>query len=534
MNENKILSPKVIPYLILGLAILWVSYVRLQFLEIPFERDEGEYCYHAQLLLEGKIPYLDFYEQKPPGLFYSYAFLQAIFGNSLSAVHVAFLLVNILSLVFIFGFCKRLFDPWAAAMASWSFALVSLSKMAAGFSAQAEHLIVLSFVAALFYLQKALDQHRKLYWIIGGFLLSWGVLIKQNGIFFLFIGLAFILNYYYLKTPSSWASFLKKMGYLSFGILAPLLFCSFILWYQNAFEEMFFWVYQYPKSYIGQYDLATGLRRFTKNMTKVSYSYQGFWLLGLSALFISVFVKKANFPKVWFWVLASLSFVAIVPGFRFYGHYFLLLSPCLAILCGLAFYLSKIYISNKLYPWLPLALISLMFISNIFLNKNYYFHQDHTKLLREVYHTNPFQEAKIISDYLKENSKVDEQIAVWGSEPQINFYTNRKAPSRHCFFLFLISPISKTATWQKELIQETEQAKPRYIVKVQHPYSGNITAKTLKIFYPWSIGYLKQHYQLIGLSEIYNDKASSFLWEEAVLKHQINSPYQLLVYQRKD
>ena len=531
---SKLLSQHTtLAYGLLALALLLSGYIRYQFLNIPFERDEGEYCYIAQLLLEGKTPYLDFYEQKPPGLFYSYALLQAIFGNSLTGVHLAFILVNTLSILLIFGFCKQLFDTWAAAIASWSFALLSLSKMAAGFSAQAEHLIVLSFLAALFFLQKAFHQKRNFYWILSACFLSWCVLIKQSGLFFALAGFGFGLSYYFHLRPMPFKTFLKKQPLLLLGLLIPVVICLSVLYLQGAFTEMLFWVVEYPRMYIGQYDWASGLRRFLKNFYRISASYQSFWYLGGIALFALLFTKNIKLPKSWFYLLSILSFLAIIPGFRFYGHYFLLLFPGLAILIGLAFFLSQFYLSKKLYPVVPLSLVGIIFVLNIYHNQTYYFNHDSQQLLRTVYQTNPFWETKLISDYLKDHSQPEDQIAVWGSEPQINFYTDRKAASRHCFLLFLMGGNQRTAIWQKELIKETTEAKPRYIVKVNHPYSGNVNAKTLEIFYPWSIDYLAQHYQLIGLSEIYKDQASTLVWGKAALAQDLNSPYQLLIYQRK-
>src|SRR5687768_6550087 len=52
------------------LLVFIVVVIRSKFLSIPYERDEGAYSYYGKLLLEGKIPYKDFYEQKLPGIFY--------------------------------------------------------------------------------------------------------------------------------------------------------------------------------------------------------------------------------------------------------------------------------------------------------------------------------------------------------------------------------------------------------------------------------------------------------------------------------
>src|SRR6516162_2033503 len=52
---------------VLFLALRWNNYAA------PLDRDEGEYAYAAQLLVQGIPPYDHAFIQKPPAVFYSYA-----------------------------------------------------------------------------------------------------------------------------------------------------------------------------------------------------------------------------------------------------------------------------------------------------------------------------------------------------------------------------------------------------------------------------------------------------------------------------
>ncbi|MFK8104988.1 MAG: hypothetical protein AB8G15_20895, partial [Saprospiraceae bacterium] len=407
------------------------------------------------------------------------------------------------------------------------------NKMAAGFSAQAEHLLILFFLAALCILQQALQRKQSWLWILGAALLAWTVLIKQNGIFFVGLGMTYVWSQLYLRGDFSLKSFLQKMGLMFCGALIPVLLIGLQLYRQEALSEMFFWIIEYPRNYIGQYHWETGWRRFLKNFHRISAGYEVFWYLAASALLVVLFTKKTKLPTVWLYLLPFFSLLAIVPGFRFYGHYFLLLFPSLAILVGLACYLSRYYVPQRLYPALPLTVIAILVTYSLYQQRSYYFELSTTELLRSVYQTNPFQETKLISDYLEQHSEVGDQVAVWGSEPQINFYTNRKAASRHNFLLFLMGNTAQTAIWQRELIEETNAASPRYIVDVRHPYSGAINEKTLPIFHPWRVNYLEAHYKRIGLVEIFKDQESRIYWGESAREQAITSPYQLIVYERK-
>ena len=93
LNEN------IISYILLTLLILVVVIIRYKFISIPFERDEGAYSYYGKLLLQGKTPYKDFYEQKFPGIFYFYALMVGVFVDSIEGMHKVFILFKQLSLL---------------------------------------------------------------------------------------------------------------------------------------------------------------------------------------------------------------------------------------------------------------------------------------------------------------------------------------------------------------------------------------------------------------------------------------------------
>src|SRR5215831_16081957 len=88
---------KIAPYrgwILVGLTILLVVIVRVRLREMPLERDEGEYAYAGQLLLQGVPPYKEAYNMKLPGTYLAYALIMALFGQSTSAIHVGLALVN--------------------------------------------------------------------------------------------------------------------------------------------------------------------------------------------------------------------------------------------------------------------------------------------------------------------------------------------------------------------------------------------------------------------------------------------------------
>ena len=68
-----VISPSVrwrfLPWLLVALVILFAAYVRFRLRGFPLERDEGEYAYVGQMILQGIPPYQLAYNMKLPGTY---------------------------------------------------------------------------------------------------------------------------------------------------------------------------------------------------------------------------------------------------------------------------------------------------------------------------------------------------------------------------------------------------------------------------------------------------------------------------------
>src|SRR5690242_11108323 len=115
------------PWICLGLILLFVVAVRIRFLSVPLERDEGEFAYAGQLILQGIPPYQLAYNVKLPGIYAGYALFMALFGQTPFGIHLGLLFVNMGSIVLLFFLARRLFDSYAAVIASATYALMSTS-----------------------------------------------------------------------------------------------------------------------------------------------------------------------------------------------------------------------------------------------------------------------------------------------------------------------------------------------------------------------------------------------------------------------
>src|ERR1051326_2572435 len=84
------------------LIVILFGLVRWRLAKMPLERDEGEYAYAGQLMLEHIPPYKFAYNMKLPGTYAAYAVLMAIFGETDRGIHLGVLFVNAGTIVLVF------------------------------------------------------------------------------------------------------------------------------------------------------------------------------------------------------------------------------------------------------------------------------------------------------------------------------------------------------------------------------------------------------------------------------------------------
>ena len=166
-------------------ALVFVAYVRLRVADVPLERDEGEYAYAGQLILEGVPPYELAYNMKFPGTYYAYAAILALFGHTPWGIRVGLLLVNAASILLVFAVGRRLLGGFAGAVAAVCFSVLSLDRWVFGGFAHATHFVVLTALAGLLLLLLAIESERRAWLFWSGVFLGLSVLMKQHAIFFL-------------------------------------------------------------------------------------------------------------------------------------------------------------------------------------------------------------------------------------------------------------------------------------------------------------------------------------------------------------
>src|SRR6202040_2742713 len=112
-------------YAALVVVLVIFAIVRIRLRNTPLERDEGEYAYAGQLMLQGYPPYHLAYNMKLPGTCTAYAVMMAAFGQTVAGIRIGMMLVLIVNTLLVFFLGRRLFGILAGTVAAAAYTLMA-------------------------------------------------------------------------------------------------------------------------------------------------------------------------------------------------------------------------------------------------------------------------------------------------------------------------------------------------------------------------------------------------------------------------
>ena len=222
-------------------TLVIVAAVRLRLLNLPLERDEGEYAYAGQLMLQGIPPYQLAYNMKFPGTYAAYAVIMALFGQTPAGIHFGVLCLTTLTALMLFWLGKKMLDPTAGIVSASAYAVLAASPSMLGLAGHATHFCAFFAIAGLCAMWQA-RQHRN--WLVilaAGLLFGTAVLMKQQAaLIALWASLAWIV-WLFRQTEIPPGKRLASLASFGVGIVVPFALCCLILWQAGVFRTFWFW-----------------------------------------------------------------------------------------------------------------------------------------------------------------------------------------------------------------------------------------------------------------------------------------------------
>jgi hypothetical protein len=489
-------------------------------------RDQATYCVFGQSLLQGKLPYRDLWDNKPPGIFYIYALIVKIFGPVMWSVGVVDILWLLVLSCCIFYFARRYLGT-AGAVLSVIFYAFRHCRQGYLLAAQPESFLMFCVFAAWFLMPggKRLNVAR---YLGVGLLLGAAFWLKYNAVaFFPFVALLPFVDFReldqglaHLRLLIPWKDWFGRMLLVAAGFVfavAAVLAYFYVSGAWPAMKEVQFEV-------LPRYGARAfhGFRPFLLFALGHTQDHLGIWWEVMPALTLLIAWWRRELGRIAPLTLMALAgYISTAMQGRFHPYYFETCYPFFAMFWA--------YVSLKTYEgfiqlqrtfvqrqWsLARGLLWVLFASVVFsllpeesvrAVQQYKFAADWWRDPESSYKSYYWQlplekigDQLRVVDYLNAHSRPQDEVYVWGTAALINFLSQRENPSRFVTNLAVMA-VWAPESWRQELVRTLEAKHPRYIVVERHDTIFTVTYTMMDSeqylqVYPALAGLLRREYE---------------------------------------
>jgi hypothetical protein len=455
--------------------------------------DSGLFAYIGQQILEGRLPYRDAWDHKPPGVFYVDALAMLLLGQNPWALWWLAVVWIGLTAAALFLILSRFTGilPALLAVLVLLFTLHYPDYYLGGNFTEVYALLtqVLSIGAAAAWFFSG----RKLWLACLGLLTGASILFKPTYIALDCSSLAVIL---FIRL---WQRDIRRFA-LDFamflaGLALPLLTVMGYFAWRGAFKDFWDASITYNRLYAERgfslHSLLVTIKDFavTLPMASLSVLWGAAFLVFLFRLGqarsrhavtgqpadAASLARLGVFTCVVLAVPLEMAFVA-VSGMNF-GHYFI--TPLPAMAASIAFLLAEFagWMAGRWRRpllWQGFALVGLLALTGAWLWKDLPSALPSKDDLLLAFHQ-PLYGSYLLSDterYIMQNSNPDQTVFVWSIHPSINWITGRRSPSPYLYPLHLIWPAGDNRQRFQRVMSALESDPPVFILDQVHSPVG--------------------------------------------------------------
>jgi len=214
---------------------------------------EGWFSVYANLVIDGKVPYRDFYLYLTPLYTWIIAFIQYFFGSSLFSLRIlGFFVIGLMAFV-LFRILKRIFSPVPSFIGA-TIGIMYIQKGVAFISYDFTQILTLFALISIYFLILA-SEHLKAtglsqnhtqkpgllqrYFLLSGFFASCCFLVKQSNGAFISIGVFLAFLYALSNEGLNRKSLLINWASFAIGALTPAMLVLIYLTTNGALEDFF-------------------------------------------------------------------------------------------------------------------------------------------------------------------------------------------------------------------------------------------------------------------------------------------------------
>ena len=444
----------------------------------------------------------------------------AVFGQTISGIHLGMLVVNLANTALLFFLGRRLSGNIGGLASAAAWVVTSISPGVFGNAGHITHLVVLAVLGGATLLWRW-EEKGQVWDLIGaGLCLGASVGVRQTSVVFVLLGVVFIWR-------AARAARVRQLAIVLLSSAVPLVTIGVWLWFAGVFPQFWRWTFTEAAAYGSQLSFMEGLQKFSETTPVVIGWHCVIWIGAATGLFLA-FRERSR--RSWFVIgLLITGGAAAAAGLYFRGHYYVQLLPAIALLFGMA--IQKVWNIGRGWRFaVALGAISACVLP-LTAQRSYFLETEPTAICRYVYKANPFPETIEVARYLRANSDANDAIGVLGSEPQIFFYAQRRSAASLIYTYPLMEHHQYAHDMQETMARELEQTSPKFIVFVNAPFSWLTRPDSDGFILEWAGAFLSREYRLDGIVDILAE-GSQYVWGPAAKSYQPRSAYTVNVYRR--
>lgn len=466
--------------------------------------DDGLFLLGAQSWAKGLIPYKNFWDHKPPGVFLYNAIPLFFFPFSQFAVKFFHCIVLSCSAVFLYWFCKK-HTSTIASLITCAFYIYFTSQRYTIQSGGLTEEGALLFVILAYWLLSEFQNKQWWFYIIVGFSLGIAVQFRQTFV----VEAAFAIGLIWLH-QFNLKSTLLNIVYMGFGMLLPEILFGFYFLINGAWWDYFQASYLYNFYYIGpgrpENDWQTILQRQREIINQT-----GFFLLSplISLLFLYWMKPNHRWLLLFLWITFIGDYTAISLSGEFYAHYYVQSSITCAIFltCTLHTILSLWFDQTLTSSILGKAFSMIILLTACYLSYQTGIHcyQSYFQTVRETQNPNsPYTFQHSVANAAQSITDQDDKILLIGRTPNsVYFLSGRLAGSRYYHYAPLWKPSLQGAVTEKQkndFLHDLMKEKPVLLLFDLTRLRGDHGISRVEQDMSNALPYIKEHYtELSGL-----------------------------------
>lgn len=296
--------------------------------------DDGLFLYGAQAWASGQLPYRDFADHKPPGVFLFNAIPLVFFPFSLIAVKVHQMLWLSLAAAALYSLCRRYLGLASSLAAMSLFILFTGMRHTVQSGGLTEEWGLVFAVFAYWYLlRNGAPAFRDIFW--SGVLLGIAAQCRQTFVFESLFALGAF--WHYSKPGEGFGMWLKRTLALGAGMAAPEAAVSLFFWLNGIWWQYFEINYLFSFFYTGPARNNRPLAEIAQIQWRMIQNTGPFLLAPVPALLAYPWLP----PKVRWWVgplclMYAGDMIAVSMSGEYYAHYYVQGAAAFCLLLGCA------------------------------------------------------------------------------------------------------------------------------------------------------------------------------------------------------